>query len=123
LLLAFSHILPYLIVIGAFTFVYIFVPNADVRLVPALIGGVVAGLAWQTTGWVFTTFVAGSAKYVAIYSSFAIVLTFMIWLYLNWLILLIGAQVAFYVQNPNFVEKSADRLGLSSHLREVLALE
>ncbi|HEX7029437.1 MAG TPA: YhjD/YihY/BrkB family envelope integrity protein [Gammaproteobacteria bacterium] len=123
LLLVFSLMLPYLIVIGAFTFVYIFVPNADVRLVPALIGGVVAGLAWQTTGWVFTTFVAGSAKYVAIYSSFAIVLTFMIWLYLNWLILLLGAQVAFYVQNPNFVEKSGGRLSLSSHLREILALE
>ncbi|HEX7046458.1 MAG TPA: YhjD/YihY/BrkB family envelope integrity protein [Gammaproteobacteria bacterium] len=123
LLLIFSLMLPYLIVIGAFTFIYIFVPNADVRLVPALFGGVVAGLAWQTAGWVFTTFIAGSAKYVAIYSSFAIVLTFMIWLYLSWLILLLGAQVAFYVQNPNFVEKSGGRLTLSSHLREILALE
>lgn len=123
LLLVISHLLPYLIVIGAFTFVYIFVPNADVRLGPALVGGLVAGLVWQTTGWVFATFIAGSANYIAIYSSFAIVLTFMIWLYLNWLILLVGAQVAFYVQNPNFVEKSGGRLTLSSHLRELLAME
>lgn len=123
LLLVFSRMLPYLIVIAAFTFVYVFVPNADVRLGPALVGGTVAGLVWQTAGWVFATFIAGSAKYVAIYSSFAIVLTFMIWLYLNWLILLVGAQVAFYVQNPNFVEKTGGRLTLSSRLREILALE
>lgn len=123
LLLLLSHLLPYLIVIGAFTFVYIFVPNADVRLGPALIGGIVAGLIWQTTGWIFATFVAGSAKYVAIYSSFAIVLTFMIWLYLNWLILLVGAQVAYYVQNPGAVEKNSGRLTLSGQLREILALE
>ena len=123
LLLTLSHLLPYLIVIGAFTFVYIFVPNADVKLGPALVGGIVAGLVWQTAGWIFTNFVASSGRYIAIYSSFAIVLTFMIWLYLNWLILLVGAQVAFYVQNPNFIEKSAGRLTLSSNLRELLALE
>jgi membrane protein len=36
----------------------------------------------------------------AIYSGFAIVLAAMIWLQLSWLILLLGAQLAFYVQNP-----------------------
>lgn len=123
LLLVLSRLVPYVIVIGTFTFIYIFVPNATVHFRPALIGGLVAGVVWQTAGWVFATFIAGSAKYVAIYSSFAIVLTFMIWLYLNWLILLLGAQVAFYAQNPAFIEKSRGRLTLSNRLRERLALE
>lgn len=123
LMLMISRLLPYLIVIGTFTFIYIFVPNTDVKLRPALIGGLVAGVAWQTAGWAFATFVVGSGKYVAIYSSFAIMLTFMIWLYLNWLILLIGAQVAFYLQNPNFIEKTAGRLTLSNELRERLAMD
>lgn len=123
LVLILSHLLPYLIAVGVFTFVYVFVPNTTVRLWPALAGGVVAGLAWQTTGWVFANFIAGSARYVAIYSGFAILLTFMIWIYINWLILLIGAQVAFYVQNPRYIVQSRGRLNLSSELRECLAME
>lgn len=123
LLVILSRLVPYLIVIGVFTFIYIFVPNADVHFRAALAGGVVGGVVWQTAGWVFASFIAGSAKYVAIYSSFAIVLTLMIWVYLNWLILLLGAQVAFYFQKPGFVEKSRGRLTLSNRLRERLALE
>lgn len=123
LMLLVSRLLPYLIVIGTFTFVYIFVPNTDVKSGPAFAGGIVAGIAWQTAGWAFATFIVGSGNYVAIYSSFAIVLTFMIWLYLNWLILLVGAQVAFYLQNPNFIEKTGGRLTLSSEMRERLAMD
>lgn len=123
LLVAVSWLLPYLLVIGVFTFMYMFIPNTHVRFLPALAGGAVAGLVWQSAGWIFANFVAGSARYVAIYSSFAIVLTFMIWLYLNWLILLIGSQVAFYVQNPRFITRHRGRLNLSNELRECLALE
>lgn len=123
LMLVISRLLPYLIAIGVFTFMYTFVPNTQVRVWPALVGGIVAGSAWQTAGWIFATFVAGSSNYVAIYSSFAIMLTFMIWLYLNWLILLIGAQVSFYVQNPRFITRTSQRQTLSGELRECLALE
>lgn len=123
LMLVFTRLLPYLIVIGTFTFVYIFVPNTNVKLRSALVGGIAAGVAWQSVGWVFATFVVGTGKYVAIYSSFAVVLTSMIWLYLNWLILLVGALVAFYFQNPSFIEKKAGRLSLSSEVREHLAMD
>lgn len=123
LMLVASRLLPYLIAIGVFTFMYAFVPNTRVRVWPALVGGIVAGTAWQTAGWLFATFIAGSSNYVAIYSSFAIMLTFMIWLYLNWLILLIGALVSFYVQNPRFVTRSALRQTISGELRECLAME
>lgn len=118
-----TQILPYIIVIATFTFVYQFVPNTKVRFRPALVGALVGGVAWQTAGWLFANFVANSGNYIAIYSSFAIVLTFMIWLYLSWLILLLGAQVAFYAQNPRFVQKSRSRLLLSNQLRERLALD
>ncbi len=123
LMLTVSRLLPYLIVIGTFTFIYIFVPNTEVKLGAALVGGFGAGVAWQSVGWIFGTFVVGSGKYVAIYSSFAIVLTSMIWLYLNWLILLLGALAAFYIQNPNFIERKTGRLTLSSEVRERLAMD
>jgi len=55
---------------------------------------------WQTLGWGFAAFIVASTKYTAIYASFAIVIFSMIWLYLNWLIVLIGASIACYHQYP-----------------------
>ena len=122
----FSRLMPYLLVISFFTFVYMFIPNTRVRFKPALIGGTVSGIAWQTAGWVFATFVASSNNYAAVYSSFAILILFMIWLYLCWLILLFGASVAFYAQNPEYLYFRDDKPRLSDRLsnrmRERLAL-
>ncbi|MCG8432934.1 MAG: YihY/virulence factor BrkB family protein [Gammaproteobacteria bacterium] len=122
LILLLSSLAPYLMVIGAFTFIYVFVPNTRVRFIPALTGGVVAGILWQTAGKLFAAFVASSTKYTAIYSGFAIGLLFMIWLYLGWLILLVGAQIAFYQQHSRFIVPSKTRLFINNRLREKLAL-
>jgi len=119
---AISRLLPYLLIIAAFTFVYRFIPNARVRLWPALVGGVVGGIAWQTAGWLFAIFIAGSNNYAAIYASFAIVILFMIWLYLSWLVLLFGASVAFYVQHPEYLYLRGGEPRLSNRMRERLAL-
>lgn len=117
-----SRLMPYLLVISAFTFVYIFIPNTRVRFVPALIGGAAGGIAWQTAGWVFAVFVASSSQYAAIYSGLAILILFMIWLYLSWLILLFGASVAFYAQHPEYLYASGGEPRLSNRMRERLAL-
>ena len=117
-----SRLTPYLLVIAAFTFIYMFIPNARVRLVPALIGGTAGGIAWQTAGWAFALFVASSNKYAAIYSGFAILILFMIWLYLSWLILLFGASVAFYAQHPEYLYAKGGEPRLSNRMRERLAL-
>lgn len=117
-----SRLTPYALVIVAFTFIYMFIPNTRVQLLPALVGGAVGGIAWQTAGWLFAVFVASSAKYAAIYSSFAILILFMIWLYLSWLILLFGASVAFYAQHPEYLYLGAGEPRLSNRMRERLAL-
>jgi membrane protein len=123
-LLAFTgKLIPYLLVIGAFTFVYMFVPNTRVQLRSAFVGALVAGVLWQTAGWGFTLFVASSTKYTAIYSSLAILIVFMIWLYLSWLILLIGTSIAFYHQHPEFMGTQAYSGRLSNRLLERLALQ
>jgi len=48
-----SKLLPYILVIAAFTFIYILVPNTRVRFKSALVGGLIAGILWETTGWLF----------------------------------------------------------------------
>ncbi len=117
-----TTLVPYLLVIAAFTFVYIFVPNTRVRFRSALTGGLVAGVLWETSGWAFASFVVKSSKYTAIYSGFAILIMFMIWLYLSWLIVLVGASVAYYHQHPESVTAYRRELRLSNRMQEKLAL-
>lgn len=117
-----TRLIPYLLIICAFIFIYIFIPNTKVKIKPACIGALVAGILWQTAGWGFATFVASSTKTMAIYSAFATLIFFLIWLYVGWLILLVGASIAFYVQNPDYVTSPRRELVLSNNMKERLAL-
>ena len=83
-------VLPYLTTCAAFTFTYIFMPNVKVRFGAAVAGGILAGIAWEISGWAFASFVAASAQYSAVYSGLAIIVLFMMWTYYSWLIYLIG---------------------------------
>jgi membrane protein len=118
---AFGVIGPFLFVTGVFTFLYSFVPNTRVRLKAAFIGGLVAGLLWAGSGALFARIVAASTQMVAIYAGFAIFLATLIWIYLSWLIVLIGAQLSFYVQNPRYLRVGQGHVRLTSALRERLA--
>jgi membrane protein len=117
------RLIPYVILWGAFTFSYLFIPNTRVRLRSALVGGLVAALLWQTIGWGFATFVASSTRYYAIYSSFAILLLFLLWLYVGWLIVLLGAQVSHAHQHIRFYYGQRENLARSPAGREKLALQ
>ena len=118
LLLILSKLLPYLMIILAFTFLYTFIPNTKVKLGAAFSGATVAGILWVTLGTLFAGFVASSSNYTAIYSGFAILFFFMIWVYLAWFILLIGSQVAFFLQHPRLVQLGGKPQRLSPRLRE-----
>jgi membrane protein len=116
------RLVPYLTLWGAFAFIYVFVPNTRVKLSSALVGGLVAAVLWETVGWGFAVFVASSTRYYAIYSSFAILLLFLLWLHIGWVIVLLGAQVAYAHQNLNFFEAERDRVAESPAGRERLGL-
>ena len=94
--------------IGIVTFViwlaYLFITYRKVNLLPALIGALFASNAWYFVGKLFTQFVVLSGKQSQIYSGFASVVLFIMWMYLSWLIILVGSQIAYYLQ---FREKIA----------------
>ncbi|HJX17885.1 MAG TPA: YihY/virulence factor BrkB family protein [Acidiferrobacterales bacterium] len=117
-----ATVLPFLFVITAFGFVYVLMPNTRVRVVSALVGASVAGVLWQMLGWGFAAFIAASTKYTAIYAGFAIVIFSMIWLYLNWLIVLIGASIACYHQYPALLATPRREFQLSNRVKEKIAL-
>ena len=117
-----AHFAPFFLVIGAFTFLYLLVPNTPVRFRAALIGGTVAGILWQTAGMAFAFFVASATGYQAIYATFGTAMFFMIWLYVSWLILLLGASIAYYAQHPRIVLARARRWRFSYATFEGTAL-
>ncbi|PZN35161.1 MAG: ribonuclease BN [Proteobacteria bacterium] len=122
LLATLGRLAPYILVIGVFTFLYGFVPNTQVHVRAAFIGGTAAGIGWVASGLIFTSTVASSSRYMLIYTGFAIVIIALIWLYLSWLILLLGAQLAFYVQNPQYLRPGRNDVHLSPAMRERVAL-
>lgn len=118
-----GRLLPYVLVIALFFIIYRFMPNIRVRFLPALFSALVAGIAWQSAGWAFARFVSNSGQYDAIYSGLAILIIFMIWLYVSWVVLLSGASVGFYLQHPEYLQASpGDEPRLSARHRDQLGL-
>jgi membrane protein len=115
-------ILPYVVIWIAFTFIYIFIPNTKVSFKSALLGGIIAGTAFQVVQWIYVTFQVGAAKYGAIYGSFAALPLFLIWLQISWLILLLGAELSFAEQNVETYELEPDCLKISHSFKRLLSL-
>jgi membrane protein len=116
------HVAPYLMVTTLFTFLYMFIPNTRVRFTPALSGAVVAGVLWAAVGGLFTRFVEYSSRLTLVYAGFAAVVAIVTWTYFGWLILLSGAQLSFYIQNPSYLRFGLRQLHLSAVELEQLAL-
>jgi len=114
---------PYAIVTSLFTALYVLMPNTRVRLWPALGGGFAAGLFWVAIGKSFTGLVIHTSRLTLVYAGFAAVIAVFVWTYVGWLILLAGAQLAFYLQNPNYLRLGHATLRLSNSERERLALD
>lgn len=117
-----GKLVPYLLISGVFTFLYVFMPNTRVNLKSAVVGGIAGGFMWATVGAIFTNFILYASRTLQIYAGFAVAITTLFWLYLNWLILLIGAQLAFYHQRPAFMRTGRQEPRLSNAMRERVAL-
>lgn len=114
---------PYLLIWIALTFLYSYLPNTIVSLRSALLGAVVGGTLWQLTQWAYVHFQIGVAKYNAIYGAFAQVPILLVWLYVSWSIILLGAVISFAHQNIRTCWKNiGDALACYS-FRETLGLK
>lgn len=122
ILLSLGETVPYLLTIISFTLIYLLIPNTKVKLFSALYGAIIATILWKMTGALFTAFIVNSTNYTAIYSGFAILIIFMIWIYMSWMIILTGASISYYHQNPDRINDRSQITCLSCRLREKLAL-
>ena len=122
LIFASLKLLPYCVVWGLFTFIYIFMPNTRVNFRSGLLAGIAAGTIYQITQGVYIHFQVGVARYNAIYAGFAALPLFLIWLQLSWLIVLFGAEISFAHQNVDTYEFEPDCLRVSNRFKKLMAL-
>ena len=95
---SFLLLLPILFITLALSITYMVFPNTGVHPVPAFIGAILAGSLWFITQNIFISLQIGVSNYNTIYGSFATLPLFLVWLYLGWIFILSGAQVAFACQ-------------------------
>jgi len=83
-----------LLTVAAFSLLYAMVPNRSVAISHALAGGVLAGLLFEGMKRGFALYVTHFPTYTLIYGAFAAIPIFLLWIYLSWLVVLAGAEVA-----------------------------
>lgn len=108
----------------AIGFLYVFVPNTRVRLRPAFFSSLLTTLVFL--GWMrmFTVMQTGVVNYNLIYGAFAAVPVFLLWMYVTWVILLLGAEFTFALQNSDTyrLESSADSASMRSRILVALMI-
>lgn len=96
--------LPFVFVGLAFVLMYMVVPNCEVRLMHAVIGGIVAAMLFELSKRAFAWFVLNFTSYQVIYGALATIPIFLIWIYISWLVVLIGATVVVVMGQPERLE-------------------
>jgi membrane protein len=93
---------PMIVALG-FTFLYRFLPNTKVKFQPAFIASFIITIAWSITNLIYIKFQIGVSSN-PIYGTFAIIPFFLLWLFVAWMIILLGAQMSFALQNHETYE-------------------
>lgn len=116
------NVLPYSLIWLAFAFLYIVMPNTKVSFKSAFLGGIIAGIVFQVIQFFYIKFQVGVTTYNAIYGSFAAIPLFLLWMQLSWIIVLMGAEIAYATQNVKNFEFELETKQMSHSLKMKLSL-
>lgn len=116
-------LLPLMLMIGLFGFVFIFMPNHKINIKAGMIAGVVTGVLSYLLQWVYLSLQLGASSYNAIYGSFAALPLLVVWLQAGWMVVLLGCEVAFFLQNYEIYKNKHRYEDLSFALQKVLSLQ
>lgn len=114
--------IPYLLAWMALTALFIVIPNTNVKFVPALVSGIIAGTFLQLLQWLYIDLQFGISKLSSIYGSFAAIPLFILWLQSSWIIVLLGAELSFANQNLPRYEFESEALHVSNYQKRALSL-
>jgi len=113
---------PYILSWIIMTILFIVMPNAKVKFMPALIAGIIAGTIFQILFWLYVDLQFGILKLSTIYGSFALLPLFIIWVQSSWIVVLLGAELSFANQNVSRYEFESESLNISNYQKRALVL-
>ncbi len=118
-------LMPFVMAWIMFAGFYMIMPNTRVRPGAAFIGALVSGTAWEAlkTGYVwYNSHFAAAEKFAKFYGSLGAIPIFLLWIYISWIIVLFGAEVAFAAQHVGTYKREIAQLRLSAADRDRLSL-
>ena len=114
---------PLALMIVLFAFTFIFMPNHKINYRAGIIAAIVTGILYHLSQWAYLSLQIGASSYNAIYGSFAALPLFVVWLQVGWMIVLLGCEVAFFLQNYEIYRNNNRFSDLSFSLKKVIALQ
>lgn len=93
------RMMPFLTTSIAFSLLYLLIPNCLVPKKNALIGGIIAAFLFEMAKFGFGVYVKAMPSYEAIYGAIAVIPIFLLWIYLSWVIVILGAHLSYCLSN------------------------
>lgn len=113
---------PYVLLWIVFILVYLIMPNGRINPKGAIIGGIVAGTAFEILIYYYFHVQMSISSFNVIYGSFAALPLFFVWMQLSWIIVLFGAELTYAVAKYDFYVFEKDTLNISDRRKKTLAL-
>ena len=112
-----------MLMMALFAFTFIFMPNHPISHRAGIIAGMVTGILYAVSQWAYISLQLGVSSYNAVYGSFAALPLIVVWIQTGWMIVLLGCELAFYIQNYDIYRHNERFADLSFSLKKILALQ
>lgn len=114
---------PLLLMISLFSIIFIFMPNHKINYKAGIIAGLITGILYHFLQWLYLSLQIGVSSYNAVYGSFAALPLFVIWIQTAWMIVLLGCEISFYIQNYENHRHNYKFTEFSIALKKTIALQ
>lgn len=116
------RILPFVVASGIFTWMYIAIPNTKVRFSAAVVPGVLVGVLFQLIQMLSTYLMMFFTRTSVVYGAFAAIPLVLIWLHISCLLLIVGAELGFAIQNNEMFAYERDLQHMSRRYKDYVML-
>jgi membrane protein len=119
-----ARLIPWALGVLALTSLYMLVPNCKVPWKHALLASILVATVFEVAKFLFGRIMGMFPSYQLIYGAFAAVPLFLLWMYLGWMLLILGAEVSFALSHRQQHSGHSEPLGLRLRIiSELLAAQ
>lgn len=115
-------LVPFVLIIFAFTGLFMILPNTKVKFFPAFIGSTLGGIFFQFLQMLYMTGVLWISRYNAIYGSLAIFFLMLLWMKVAWIITLFCVKLSYAIQNLDTFGYKHEINNISRRYRDFLSV-